>query len=171
MKTSTRFVNAAILNLFTALALCTLCEWIAILQGQIPGWAWPVFGINFVLAWCIATIIGMFPGLPKWGVDWAMKRSNPSEGAKFGALVNVPINSVYSLVLCFVMTVWNVVCLPAIFTGTPGSLFPGVVLGFLTQIVPVWLLCYVVTFLLVQPVEKLARKICNDPAPEMPQMD
>ena len=26
----------------------------------------------------------------------------------------------------------------------------------------------VVTFLLVQPVEKLARTICNDPAPEMP---
>ena len=30
MKTSTRFVKAAVLNLFTALVLCVLCEWLAL---------------------------------------------------------------------------------------------------------------------------------------------
>ncbi|RRF90206.1 MAG: hypothetical protein DUD33_04655, partial [Coriobacteriaceae bacterium] len=61
MKTSTRFVKAALLNLVTALVLCTLCEWLALYvfhTAQAPagqGWIWPMFFINFAFAWCVAT--------------------------------------------------------------------------------------------------------------------
>ena len=164
MKTSTRFVKAAILNLCTALVLCTLCEWLALYVFKSAdasgGWIWPMFFINFVVAWCIATIIGMIPSIPEWGFNWAMKRSNPSEGAKFGALVNVPINTVYSVILCYVVGTLDA----CVLGGAPliASVF-----GFLQNIIPVWIACFIVTFLLQGPIENLARKICNDPAPEM----
>lgn len=83
MKTSTRFVKAAILDVCTALVLCTLCEWLAlyVFHTATPapgeGWIWPMFWINFVFAWCVATIIGMIPGVVDMGFNWAMKRSNP----------------------------------------------------------------------------------------------
>ena len=164
MKTSTRFVKAAILNLCTALVLCTLCEWLPLYVFKSAdasgGWIWPMFFINFVVAWCIATIIGMIPSIPEWGFNWAMKRSNPSEGAKFGALVNVPINTVYSVILCYVVGTLDA----CVLGGAPliASVF-----GFLQNIIPVWIACFIVTFLLQGPIENLARKICNDPAPEM----
>jgi len=165
MKTSTRFVKAAILNLCTALVLCTLCEWLAIYvfktAPDTSGWIWPMFFINFVVAWCIATIIGMIPSVVDLGFNWAMKRSNPSEGAKFGALVNVPINTVYSCVLCFAIGTLDA----CILGGAP--FFPAAIIGFLQNIIPVWIVCFIVTFLLQGPIENLARKLCNDPAPQM----
>ena len=156
MKTSTRFAKAAILNLFTALVLCVLCEWLALYvfhTAELPAgqsWVWPLFFINFVFAWCVATIIGMVPSLPEKSVKWAMKHAKPSDGAKFGALVNVPINTVYAVILCYLV-------------GT----LDASVFGFLQNIIPVWVVCYVVTFILQGPIENLARKLTNDPAPQM----
>lgn len=169
MKTSTRFVKAAILDVCTALVLCTLCEWLAlyVFHTATPapgeGWIWPMFWINFVFVWCVATIIGMIPGVVDMGFNWAMKRSNPSEGAKFGALVNVPINTVYSVILCYLVGTLDA----CVLGGAP---FVASFFGFLQNIIPVWIACYVVTFLLQGPIENFARKVCNDPAPAMPQM-
>jgi hypothetical protein len=122
-----------------------------------------MFWINFVFAWCVATIIGMIPGVVDMGFNWAMKRSNPSEGAKFGALVNVPINTVYSVILCYLVGTLDA----CVLGGAP---FVASFFGFLQNIIPVWIACYVVTFLLQGPIENFARKVCNDPAPAMPQM-
>lgn len=166
MKTSTRFVKAALLNVCTALVLCVICEWLAIYvfhtatPASGENWIWPMFWINFVFAWCIATIIGMIPAIPDWGVRWAMKRSNPSEGAKFGALINVPINTVYSVILCYLVGTLDA----CVLGGAPliASVF-----GFLQNIIPVWVACFIVTFLLNGPIEDIARKACNDPAPLM----
>ena len=96
------------------------------------------------------------------GFKWAMKRSNPSEGAKFGALVNVPINTVYSVILCYLVGTLDA----CVLGGAP---FVASFFGFLQNIIPVWVACYVVTFLLQGPIENFARKVCNDPAPAMPQ--
>ena len=41
------------------------------------------------------------------------------------------------------------------------------VFGFLQNIIPVWVVCYIVTFILQGPIENLARKLTNDPAPQM----
>ncbi|MCH4084645.1 MAG: hypothetical protein LKF00_09935 [Olsenella sp.] len=164
MKTSTRFVKAALLNLCTALVLCVLCEWLALYvfhTAQAPagqGWIWPMFFINFVFAWCVATIIGMVPALPAWGVRWALKRARPEDGLRFGALVNVPINTVYAVVLCYLVG-----ALDACVLG--GAPLVASVFGFLQNIVPVWIACYVVTLFLQGPVEGVARGITNDPAP------
>ena len=166
MKTSTRFAKAAILNLFTALVLCVLCEWLALYvfhTAELPAgqsWVWPLFFINFVFAWCVATIIGMVPSLPEKSVKWAMKHAKPSDGAKFGALVNVPINTVYAVILCYL-----VVTLDACVLG--GAPLIASVFGFLQNIIPVWVVCYIVTFILQGPIENLARKLTNDPAPQM----
>jgi len=166
MKTSTRFVKAALLNLVTALVLCVLCEWLALYvfhtAQPAPGqaWVWPMFFINFVFAWCVATIIGMVPALPDAGVRWAMKRAKPEDGLRFGALVNVPINTVYAVVLCYLVG-----ALDACVLG--GAPLIASVFGFLQNIVPVWVACYVVTFLLQGPIEGVARRLTNDPAPRM----
>ncbi|MDO4538700.1 MAG: hypothetical protein Q4B54_11100 [Coriobacteriales bacterium] len=169
MKTSTRFVKAALLNTCVALVLCTLCEWLALYVFKtVPaeavaangGWIWPMFGINFVFSWVIATILGMIPAIEQMGLNFAMKRSNPSEGAKFGLLVNIPINTVYSLILGFAVG-WLDAC---ILNGAP---FIASVFGFFQNIIPVWIACFIVTFLLNQPITNLARKICNDPEPQM----
>ncbi|MCH4084648.1 MAG: hypothetical protein LKF00_09950 [Olsenella sp.] len=166
MKTSTRFVKAAILNVCTSLALCVLCEWLAIYvfhtAQPAPGqaWIWPMFWINFAFAWCVATIIGMMPSVTERGVRWAMKRAKPEDGAKFGALVNVPINTVYSVVLCYLVG-----ALDACVLG--GAPLIASVFGFLQNIVPVWIACFVVTFPLQGRIEGLARKVMNDPAPRM----
>ena len=78
MKTSTRFVKAAILNACVALVLCTLCEFLALYVFKTAdasnGWIWPMFFINFVFSWCVATIIGMIPSIPEKAVQWAMEK-------------------------------------------------------------------------------------------------
>ena len=164
MKTSTRFVKAAILNACVALVLCTLCEFLALYVFKTAdasnGWIWPMFFINFVFSWCIATVLGMIPQIVDFGFNWAMKRSNPSEGAKFGALVNIPINTIYSVILGYAVG-----ALDACVLG--GAPFIASVFGFFQNIIPVWIACYIVTFLLNGPIEGLARNICNDPAPQM----
>lgn len=169
MKWSTRFVKAALLNLLTALVLCTVCEFLAfhVFHTVAPemaaaGWSWPMFGINYVVSWVTATIIGMIPGVVTWGFNWAMKRSNPSEGLKFGALVNVPINSVYAGVINLVITTLDA----CILGGAPAF---AIIPGWLQNIIPVWIFCYVVTLFAQGPIENLARKACHDPVPDMPQ--
>jgi hypothetical protein len=119
-----------------------------------------MFFINFVFAWCVATIIGMVPALPDAGVRWALKRAKPEDGLKFGALVNVPINTVYAVVLCYLVGTLDA----CVLGGAPiiASVF-----GFLQNIVPVWIACYVVTLFLQGPIEGVARGITNDPAPRM----
>ena len=76
----------------------------------------------------------------------------PSEGAKFGALVNVPINTVYSVILCYLVGTLDA----CVLGGAP---FVASFFGFLQNIIPVWIACYVVTFLLQGPIENFARKV------------
>ena len=102
----------------------------------------------------------MIPSIPEKGFQWAMKRSNPSEGLKFGLLVNTYINTIYSVILGYLVG-----ALDACVLG--GAPFIASIFGFLQNIIPVWVACFIVTFLLNNPVENLARKLCNDPAPEM----
>ena len=165
MKTSTMFVKAAILNACVATVLCFLCEALALYVFKTAdasgGWIWPMFFINFVVSWVIATILGMIPAIPAVGINFAMKRSNPSEGAKFGALVNIPINTIYSVILCFVIGTLDA----CVLGGAP--FIPVAFIGFAQNIIPVWVACFIVTFLLNQPIENLARSICKDPAPRM----
>lgn len=164
MKTSTRFVKAAILNCCVALVLCVLCEYLALYVFKTAdasnGWIWPMFFINFVFSWCVATIIGMIPSIPENGVKFAMKYAKPSDGLKFGLLVNVYINTIYSVILCYLVGTLDA----CVLGGAP---FIASIFGFFQNIIPVWICCFIVTFLLNGPVENLARKICNDPAPEM----
>lgn len=167
MKTSTRFVNAAILNCVVAVVLCTVCEFLALARGNMPAWSWLAFGVNFCISWCVATVIGMIPGVTRLGFGFAGKFAKPTDGLKFGLLVNAAINTVYSVVLDLVMSIWSVCLLPKVVFGAPeGGPLIGALIGAVTDFPIVWVCCFIVTFLLVHPVEGLARRICNDPAPE-----
>lgn len=171
MKWSTRFVKAATLNLLTALVLCAVCEFLAIYvwhvapaEVQAAGWSWPMFGINFVVAWISATIIGMIPALPDKGFQFGMKHAKPSDGLKFGAWINVYINTWYAVILNIIMTVLDTFVLG----GAPMAMFfPLLLIGWAQNIIPVWIFCYVVTLFCQGPCENLARKVCNDPVPPM----
>lgn len=171
MKWSTRFVKAAVLNLLTACVLCTICEFLAIhiwktapVEVQQAGWSWPMFCINFVVAWISATIIGMIPPIVDKGVKFAMKRSNPSEGFKFGAWINVYINTWYAVILNIIMTVLD----SFVLGGAPLAAFlPILVIGWAQNIIPVWIFCYVTTLFAQGSCENLARKVCHDPAAPM----
>ena len=90
----------------------------------------------------------------------AIKRAKPEDGAKFGALVNIPINTVYSVVLCYLVGTLDA----CVLNGAP---FIASIFGFFQNIIPVWIACFVVTFLLQGPIENFARKVCNDPVPPM----
>lgn len=167
MKWSTRFVKAALLNILTACVLRALCEWLAIyVWKQAPadviaaGWSWPMFAINFVVAWACATVIGMVPYIPDAGFAFGMRHAKPSDGAKFGLWVNAYINTWYAVILNIVMTLLDSVVLG----GAP--VFPVLFIGWAQNIIPVWVACYIVTFLTQGPIESLARTVCSDPAPE-----
>lgn len=168
MKWSTRFVKAALLNIVVALVLCTVCEFLAFYvfhsvapEMQAAGWSWPMFGINFVVSWGIAIIIGMIPGVVDGGFKWAMKYAKPSDGLKFGALINVPVNSVYACIINLAITTLDA----CILGGAPAF---AIIPGWLMNIVPVWIFCYIVTLFVQGPIENLARKLCHDSVPAQP---
>jgi len=143
------------LNLPIAVALCIVAQLLTIAQGQLKAFSWQMFGINFVVAYIIACIIGMTIPCVKWGVNFAMKSKAQPGTFKFGALVNIPINTTYSVLLCFIMSVFNVCILGK-------GPFIGALIGFLMDIIPIWIACYIVSMIFVQPAEKLARSITHD---------
>lgn len=156
MKKSTQIVNALILNLPIAVVLCFVAQGLTIAQGQLPAFSWPMFFINFLVSYALAFVIAMTIPCVKWGFAFASKRAKPGT-FKFGALLNVVVNSVYAIILCFLMSVFNVVILGR-------APFVAAIFGFLADIVPVWAACYVVSLIFAQPAEKLARSITHDNA-------
>lgn len=162
MKDSTRLINVMLNNIPMALGVSALCEGIALMQGQIPGWIWPMYFINVAVAWVLATLIGWFLNPPaKFGVPFAMKRAQPGS-KQFGMYVGIIVNTVYTVILVICMTILNT----QILAHAP---LIGTVMGVVTNFIPVWILCFIISAIFMGPIEKLARSICNDPAPEMPQ--
>ena len=156
MKKSTQVANALILNLPIALALCFVAQGLTIAQGQLAAFSWPIFFVNFLVSYALAFVIAMTMPCVKWGFGFAVKRAKPGT-FKFGALLNVVVNTVYAVILCFLMTVFNVV----IMGGAP---FVAAIFGFLADIIPIWAACYVVSLVCAQPAEKLARSITHENA-------
>jgi hypothetical protein len=155
MKTSTRFLDVLFMNLPITAALCTVAELLAMAHGQLDRFSWSMFGVNFIVAYIFAGIVGMSIPCVKWGLAFAEKCKAEPGSFRFGALVNLPVNTVYSVLLCFIMSVFNVCVLGK-------GPFIGALIGFLMDIVPIWIACYIVSMLFAQPAEKLARRCTSD---------
>ncbi len=155
MKKSTTVLNVLFLNLPIAAALCIVAQFLTIAQGQLKAFSWQMFGINFAVSYFFAFVIGMTIPCVKWGMNFAKKRKAQPGTFRFGALVNVPINTTYSVLLCLIMSIFNVCILGR------GPLI-GALLGFIMDIIPIWIACYIVSMIFVRPAEKLARGITHD---------
>ena len=137
MKTSTRFVKAAILEyLHSARTVHTVRVACALRLPHGDAGAGRGLDLAYVLDQLRVCVVHRHhhrndPWGCRHGFRWAMKRSNPSEGAKFGALVNVPINTVYSVILCYLVGTLDA----CVLGGAP---FIASIFGFLQNIIPVW---------------------------------
>lgn len=152
MKRSTQVVNTLLLNIPISLALCIFGQFLSIWRGDIDAFSMPTFWINLPVSYVLATIVGLFvPSVP-WGMAFA-RRCGAVEGSlKYAILMNVIVNTIFTLVLCFAMTWLNV----QVLGHAP---FVAVVFGFLENVIPIWIVCYLVSFIASPICRKLAERI------------
>ncbi len=158
MKQSKFFLLADTLinNVPMALVVSAMCQGIAILQGQVPQWNWGIYGINALVAYLIACVIGLAIQPPKRAFKLAAKHGAPGS-KEFGTWMGIHVNTWYTTILVICMTLLNTEVLPPV-----KAPFIGVIMGILVNYIPVWVLCFVISLLLTKPIEKLAHKLVGD---------
>lgn len=148
MKGKEKVYFVLIMNIPVALSIALTAQLLAI--GKI---ILPLLGINLLIAYFIAFLIGMIIPVDKIGVGFAnMFKVKPGLG--FGLLVNLPINFIYVTIICLFMTYFNVVILEKL----PMGAFVGALIGTYPIL---FLVGYVVSFIFNQPSVKLAKKLAN----------
>ena len=164
MKFSTRVVNALLTNIPIAIVLSFVATYIG-MQGQpIPPEAFMgaylhTVGINICLSYVIATLIGIFIPLPLIGFKVCGALGiKPSDGPKFGLVLNAVINFFYVRILSPILSYFNA----CVMNGAP---IQAVIPGALTSFIPCYISAFIVAALWAQRAEGIARKICNDPLP------
>lgn len=169
MQTKTKLVKVLLTNIMIAVAISATASYIGVKSGGVPEEAFvPAFLsttlANIVMSYIISFFVGWFLPVEKWGFDFATKACHltPADGLKFGAALNIVVNTVYVAFNSVILTFVNVM----IMQGLPAA---ALIPGFLGSIVPCWIVGYVVSLFWAPACEKWARQICNDPAPEAPQ--
>ena len=143
-----KLIFTLIFNCFNALGLCVAAQLLAIRHGMAPGFSLARLGINFLVAYPVAVLVGLFFPSERFGLA-VCKTLHLPEGPAFGVGMNVAINFVFTLVLSSVMTLFNVVIL-----GHQGA---GAFFGsFLGDFLPMWLCSCVVSALAQKPAATLA---------------
>ena len=149
MKSSTKLVKVLLTNIPIAVCISLVASYIGISSAGVPEEAFmPAFlstaGINIVLAYIISFFIGWFIPAEKWGFSFAI----------------TIIMMVYVVVNAVILTFVNA----NVMQGMPIAMFPMALMGSFLQC---WVVGYVVSLLWAQPAEGIARKLMNDPAPQM----
>lgn len=166
MKSSTKLVKVLLTNIPIAVCISLVASYIGISSAGVPEEAFmPAFlstaGINIVLAYIISFFIGWFIPAEKWGFSFAgLFGLNPGSGLPFGLVLNIVVNTVYVVVNAVILTFVNA----NVMQGMPIAMFPMALMGSFLQC---WVVGYVVSLLWAQPAEGIARKLMNDPAPQM----
>ena len=75
-------------------------------------------------------------------------------------MLNIVVNTVYVVINAVILTFVNA----NVMQGMPLEMFPMALMGSFFQC---WIVGYIVSFLWAQPAERIARKLMNDPAPQM----
>ncbi len=169
MQPKTKLVKVLLTNIMIAIAISAVASYIAIGQAGVPAEAFvpAVVGStlkNSLIAYAVSFFVGMFVPCEKWGFGFAMGRGlTPADGLKFGAALNLVVNTVYVAFNSVILTYLNA----CVFNGAPIMAFPA---AWVSSIVQCWLVGFVVSLFWAPACENWARAICKDPAPAAPDM-
>ncbi len=151
-KTSTRVCNTLLMNVPITIVLCLFAQMLSVWKGQVESFSWFVFGLNCVVAYISATIVGLgIPSVPL-GMAFARKCGTKEGTLPFALLLNLIVNTVFTLFLSIVMTFVNVYLL----AGAP---LPAVFFGVIENFIPIWIVCYIVSFISSPICQKLAIRL------------
>ena len=146
--------NVLLINLPITLVLCLFAQLLSVLEGKVAGFSVGQFLLNLPVAYLAATVIGLaLPSVP-WGMRFAARCGAKPESLSYALLVNVVVNTVYTLLLSVIMTFVNV----SLLAHSP---LIAVVFGILTNFIPLWFACYLVSFFSAPPCRKLASRLAG----------
>lgn len=149
MRKKEEILNVIFINIPITLVLCMFAQLLTIWEGNAGGFSVSQFLLNIPIAYIAATLIGL--GIPsvRWGVKFAESRGARSGGLAYALLMNIVVNTVYTLLLSIIMTFVNV------FLIAHGPVF-AVLAGIIINFIPLWIVCYIVSFFFAPLCRKLA---------------
>lgn len=166
MKKSTKLMKVLLTNVLIAISISLVASYIGISSANVPEEAFvPAFlsttCLNIGMSYVISFLVGWFVPAERWGFGFAMALgAKPSDGLKFGMLLNVVVNTVYVVVNALILTYVNAI----VMQGMPLEMFPTALFGSFFQC---WVVGYVVSLLWAPRCEAIARRRFDDPTPEM----
>ena len=145
-----RAVNALIMNIPIALAIALTAQLLAI-HKVIPA----LLVINFLIAYAISFIVGVFVPAVKWGFGFAMFCKTKPDTLPFGLAINAVVNLVYVVINCLILTYFNV----CILNHAPIIAY---FIGMASTFIPIYIVGYIVSFLWNRPAEKITDSIVKE---------
>lgn len=145
-----RLVNALIMNIPVAATISLVAQYLAIHTIILP-----LFLINFVIAYIVSTLVGVFIPAVKWGFGFAMACKAQPDTLKFGLCINAVVNLVYVVCNSIVLTYFNVV----IMNHAPVI---AVLFGILETFIPIYIVGFIVSFIANRPAENIAKSIVKE---------
>lgn len=152
-KKSARIISSLLLNAVIALVLCWFAQQLSVWKGEIPAFSMQQFWVNLPIAYVGACLVCLIPSV-KWGTAFAGKCGATPDTLKFALLMNLVVNTVFTFFMCILMTYVNV----GLLGGAP---MIAVVFGILGGFVPIWCVCFVVSFVFAPLCQKLAVKLTS----------
>lgn len=143
------------MNIPITLVLCVFAQCLSVWKGDVDRFSFSQFLLNIPIAYLAATIVGL--GIPsvKWGMGFAEKCKAMPGTLKHALLMNVIVNTVYTFCLSLIMTFVNV------FLIAHAPLI-AVVFGVISNFIPIWCVCYVVSFFSSPICMRLARQCTGE---------
>ena len=160
MKTSTKLVKVLLTNIAIAVAISLTASYIGVSGAGVPAEAFmPAFlgtsAANIGMSYVISFFVGWFIPAEKLGFGFAMKCGlKPTDGLKFGATLNVVVNTIYVAFNSVILTYVNA----CVMNGAPLAAYPA---AFMSSILQCWIVGYVVSLFWAPQCEKWARAICK----------
>jgi len=149
-----KVVKSLLMNAPISITMSFVAQLMNILLGHMEHFEWGSMAISFCFSYLVAFFIAYFIPADRAGMALAGKCGAAPGSWKFDMLVNLVVNTVFSVIMTFVMG-WFTACLLG------GAPLIAAVQGFGQMIVPVWIACYIVSLLVQRPAMRLAHKICG----------
>lgn len=101
-----RVVNTLLMNIPIAASISVTAQFLAI-----HTFIFPLFCMNFAIAYVLSFVVGMCVPAVKWGFGFAQVCKAKPDTLKFGLCINAIVNLVYVVANEIVLTYFNVVVL------------------------------------------------------------
>ena len=155
-----KVIKSLLMNLPVSITMSFVAQLVNIILGHMEHFEWGTMAISFLFSYVVAFFVSYFIPADRAGLAFAAKCGAAPGSWKFDMLVNLVVNTVFSIIMTFIMG-WFSACLLG------GAPLVAAVQGFGQMIVPVWIACYIVSLFAQRPAMRLAGKICG--APDAPQ--